>query len=139
MKDYPLIYKLFIAICLILIITSCSHHRDVRPGTQGVHHVKLKTGDTDSGEQAAINQAQYFCEKRDRDAAFVSEEKKYTGTMDEEDYKSAKKLSRAAQTAGYMTRILAGKRFGTAVGIGGSIGDSILGKEYQVDMKFRCI
>ncbi len=53
-------------------------------------------------------------------AAIVSEDKKYSGDMSEEDYKKGKAIAKVAQAAG------------------GAIGDNALGKGYTVEMKFKC-
>lgn len=111
---------------IILGLVSCGHHRDVRPGTKGVHTVKVQASDQQEGEQNAIKQARHFCEERDKDAAFVSEKKKYKGQLKEKHYKTAKRASK-------MATILTGS------GKAKAAADSMLGEDYTITMKFKCI
>jgi hypothetical protein len=62
-----------------LFFASCAHHRDVRAGADGVHRVIVNTDEEDEGSREAIAQAQHFCEQRNLSAAFVKEDKKFTG------------------------------------------------------------
>lgn len=39
--------KRIFLIASILSLASCAHHRDVRPGANGVHRVVIPTEDTD--------------------------------------------------------------------------------------------
>ena len=86
-----------------LIAVSCGHHRDVRPGVRGIHTVKVESVDTESGSRDAAAQANHFCEERGLTAAFVKEQSKYQGDMDEQTYKIAKKASTTAQFLGGAT------------------------------------
>src|SRR5687768_17526769 len=92
-------YFLFVILTSVILV-SCAHHKDVRPGADGVHRVIVTSEDNEKGARNAIDQAQHFCEKRNQSAAFVSEDKKYTGDMDEKDYKTGKKVAKAAQAIG---------------------------------------
>lgn len=126
-----------------LFLASCAHHRDVRPGADGLNRVVVATEDTDEGSRDAIKQANHFCkeERGGKSAVFVNEEQKYTGSMDESTYKTAKTASKIAQAAGGAAYVFGGKNEQTAggiVGIGGGIADQALGKGYSVDMKFKC-
>jgi hypothetical protein len=128
---------------IFLFLASCAHHRDVRPGAEGLNRVVVATEDTDEGSRDAINQANHFCkEERDgKSAVFLAEEQKYTGSMDEGTYKTAKTASKVAQAAGGAAHVFGGRNEKTAggiIGIGGGIADHALGKGYKVDMKFRC-
>ena len=123
-------------------LTSCAHHRDVRPGADGIHRVVIKSDDHDEATRDAIAQANHFCEQRGKSAAIITEDKKYTGNMKESDYKTAKTASKVATAAGGMVHVFGGKTESTAggiVGLGGVIGDAALGKAYNVEMKFKCL
>lgn len=127
----------------LLFLASCAHHRDVRPGADGIHRVVVATEDTDAGARDAISQANHYCkEKRNgMSAAFVNEESKYTGSMDEKTYKTAKVASKVAQAAGGAAYVFGGRNERTAggvVGLGGGIADGVLGKGYSVNMQFKC-
>ncbi len=84
----------------ILFFVACAHHRDVRPGVDGLHRVVVTDDDKEQGARNAIDQANHYCKQSDKHAAFVEESNKYTGTMDEGQYKTAKDLSKAASAAG---------------------------------------
>jgi len=133
--------KISALICISFLFSSCAHHNDVRPGTEGVHRVVIQTDDQEAGSREAISQANHFCEQRKLSAAFLNEENKYTGSMKESDYKTAKTVSKVASAAGGAIYALGGRRESNAggiVGLGGAIADSALGKGYTVEMKFKC-
>ena len=133
-------YFLFV-ILTSAILVSCAHHKDVRPGADGIHRVIVTSEDNEKGARNAIDQAQHFCEQRNQSAAFVSEDKKYTGDMDEKDYKTGKTVAKAAQAIGGAVWVFGGRaerNAGGIVGMGGAVGDQVLGKGYTVDMKFTC-
>ncbi len=135
--------NVFVLFCFVVVnLISCAHHRDVRPGVEGVHRVVIKSDDHDEGTRQAISQANHFCEERGKSTAIVTEEKKYTGTMSESDYKTAKTASKVATAAGGMVHVFGGKNESTAggiVGLGGIVGDAALGKAYDIEMKFKCL
>ena len=125
-----------------LTTAGCAHHRDVRAGADGIHRVVISTDDADEGSRQAISQANHFCEQRGLSPAFVNEEAKYKGDMEESTYKNAKKATTAAKILGGTTYALGGKRessLGGLVGLGGVVGDGVLGKGYSVEMKFKCM
>jgi hypothetical protein len=127
---------------ILLLLSSCAHHRDVRPSADGIHRVVVRAGDTDEGSREAIRQADHFCKERGRQAAFVKEEQKYTGDMDEKNYKNAKRATKVAQTVGGALWVFGGKResnLGGLVGLGGAAGDAAIGEGYTVEMRFKCI
>lgn len=135
-----------IAMLTLLVSTmnliSCAHHRDVRPGVDGIHRVVIKSDDHDEATRDAIAQANHFCEERGKSAAIINEDKKYSGSMKESDYKTAKTASKVATAAGGMVHVFGGKTESAAggiVGLGGVIGDAALGKAYNVEMKFKCL
>lgn len=128
-------------ILLSTIFVGCAHHRDVRPGTEGVHRVVIQTDDTDKGSREAISQANHYCKERNLSAAFVEENQKYTGSMDEKSYKKNKAIAKVAQGVGGAAWVFGGKNesnAGGVVGLGGGIADSVIGNGYTVDMRFKC-
>lgn len=125
----------------ILLFTACAHHRDVRPGADGLHRVVVTSDDKEQGARNAIDQANHYCRQSDKSAAFVEESNKYTGTMDEGSYKTAKALSKAATAAGGSVYVMGAKKesnMGGIIGSGGAIANSALGNEYKTEMKFKC-
>ena len=101
----------------------------------------VQTDDQEEGAREAIEQANHFCKERNQYAAFINEEKKYTGSMNESDYKTAKTAAKVASMVGGTAYVFGGKKESTAggiVGLGGGIADTALGKGYTVEMKFKC-
>ncbi len=124
-----------------LFLVSCGHHRDVRPGANGIHRVVVRAEEKEMGEQQAIRQANHYCEEFQKSAAFTSERTHYSGDVDEQTYKQGKALSRFVKTAGSGAYIYGGKKERNAGGVGtlgGASMDSALGKGYTTDMSFRC-
>lgn len=116
----------------ILLFTACAHHRDVRPGVDGVHRVVVTDDDKEQGSRNPIDQANHYCKQSNRSAAFVEESNKYTGTMDEGSYKTAKALSKAAAAASGSVYVMGTKKeanMGGIIGSGGAIANGALGNE----------
>lgn len=133
--------QIFGLLALALALSNCAHHRDVRPGVDGIHRVVVQSEQPEEGAQNAISQANHYCDQFDKSAAFLAEEKKYTGTMKEEDYQTAKTASQVAQAIGGAGYVLGGRNERTAggiVGVGGSIARGAIGKGYATEMRFQC-
>ncbi len=124
-----------------LFLSACAHHRDVRPGDDGIHRVVIQTDDKEEGSRDAIAQANDFCEERHKYAAVIQENQKYTGTMDEQSYNKVKTASTVAKTVGGAAYVFGGKNesnVGGIMGLGGVAADAATGKGYTIEMKFRC-
>lgn len=131
----------YILFFTLLFLSGCAHHRDVRPGVDGIHRVSIKTDDKEEGSRNAISQANHFCKERNQYAAFVEEKQTYTGEMDEQTYKKGKIAAKVAQGVGSAGWVFGGKKeskLGGVVGLGGGIADSVLGNGYTFDMRFKC-
>lgn len=125
----------------LFVLVACAHHRDVRPGADGIHRVVVTTDDKEQGARSAILQANDYCKQFDKSAAFVNESQEYTGDMNEIDYETGKKLSKVAKVVGGTTWVMGGqteRNIGGVVGLGGVAADEALGKGYTVTMKFKC-
>ena len=131
-----------LAISGAAFLTSCAHHRDVRPGSDGLHRVVFQTEDKNQGFRDAMSQAQHFCESRGaRSPVIVNEDSKYTGSMDEQSYKTGKTVAKVAQAAGGAAYVFGGRNernAGGIVGLGGGIANSAMGEGYTYEMKFKC-
>lgn len=121
-----------------LFLISCGHHRDVRPGANGVHRVVISTPDTQEGQQNALRQANHYCKQYEKHAAIYKESAKYTGSLDEKTYNTTRMFSRAAKTAGSPSYGNGGRKQSKLAGYGSSL-DSALGNGYVVEMSFKCI
>jgi hypothetical protein len=127
----------------LLGLVGCAHHRDVRPGADGVHRVVLKTEDRDEGFRSGMSQAEHYCKERQsgKSPAIVQEGSKYTGSMDEDTYRKGKTISKVLGAAGGAVWVGGGKKernAGGIVGTGGAIANSALGEGYTFEMKFKC-
>lgn len=134
--------KIVILGLVVAVLGACAHHRDVRPGVDGINRVVIQTDDTEEGARNAISQANHFCKEQNKYAAFVNEDKKYTGDLDEKTYRNAKRASKAATAVGGAVYVFGGqteKTLGGLAGIGGATADQVLGKGYTVEMKFKCM
>lgn len=125
-----------------LILSACAHHNDVRPSSDGVHRVILKTEDKDEGFREGMSQARHYCkESGNRSPVVMSEESKYTGSMNESNYKAGKTAAKIAQAAGGAAYVFGGKNeksAGGIVGLGGGIAKEAMGEGYSFEMKFKC-
>lgn len=133
--------KIVLVSLLSLIYVGCAHHRDVRPGADGVHRVSLQTDNKEEGSREAISQANHYCKQQQKHAAFMEESQKYTGDMDEKDYKKAKTAAKVAKGVGSAAWVFGGKNesnLGGIVGLGGAVADGAIGEGYTVEMKFKC-
>ena len=92
--------QLLLAVLMVLFSQGCAHHRDVRPGVDGIHRVSVRAVEKEAAERSAISQANDYCETMKRHAFFVSENSKYTGTMDENTRDTLRKASKAATVLG---------------------------------------
>lgn len=135
--------KLIFLFAFLTLITSCGHHRDVRPGTEGVHSISIKTEDKSEGYREASSQATHYCEEvRNQSMAVVSEKYTYTGNMDEETYKRTKTEAKIAKGVGGTALVFGGKKESNAggiIGLGGQVADSVAGEGYTYVMTFKCM
>lgn len=125
-----------------LFLAACAHHRDVRPGANGVNRVALKEDDADSSGSSAMAQANHYCESLGKRAVVLNEGSKYTGDMDEGTYKKTKTVARVASTMGGAVAVFGGKNernVGRVALLGGLGADAAAGKGYSYQMKFRCV
>lgn len=126
---------------LLFLMAACAHHRDVRAGADGIHRVVVTSEEQENGARDAIDQANHYCKQFDKYAAFINEEKKYTGSMKEEDYKTAKTASKVAQAVGGAGYVFGGRNESTVggiVGLGGGIARGAIGNGYTTEMRFKC-
>lgn len=127
-----------------LFLAGCAHHRDVRPGADGIHSVRTREPNKERAERSAISQAEHYCESMgDKHPAFFNENTKYTGTMDEGTRDTVNKASKAAMilggAAGTMGRSSSTRGAGTVVGAAGTAGHVMTsGDDYEAEMKFKC-
>jgi hypothetical protein len=133
----------FYILALMLTLASCASSEHVRAGADGINHVVIRGTDKTAVEQKAIREAKCFCDDRKLSPAFVKEEIKYTGSMDESTHKTIQHVSRAAAIGGGMMGVMGGtteKNVGKGIFGAGTVGSAFEDKEaYTADMKFKCM
>lgn len=133
----------FLCVLSLLALASCASHEHVRAGADGIHRVLIRGTDKTQVEELAMREANSFCDDRKLSPAFVTEDTKYTGSIDESTHKTIQKVSKAATVGGGMMGVLGGtkeKNVGNGVFGAGVVGSVFEDKEaYTADMKFKCI
>ena len=129
-------------ILMLLTLAACGHHRDVRPGPQGINKVVVSTDEVQKGTRNAMDQATHFCKEHNKHPIYLKEEKKYVGTIDEKLYAQTKMITRGAKTASYQTRATNPRKVKNQTSdllrVGSTSADSALGDGYLVSMTFKC-
>ena len=119
---------------LLLFAFACAHHRDVRPGADGVNKVVVRASEKERAERGAISQAEHYCGSLSKTTGVVAESTKYTGSMDEGTRASVKTASKVATVLGHDAR-----GGGDALGSAGQAGAVMTsGDDYVTEMTFRC-
>ncbi len=114
---------------LATFLTSCAHHRDVRPGADGVHRVQVQAETKQEGQRDSLSQASHYCETLKLRPAIVKEDHSYTGQLDESIYQNTQKAKEAANI------LLGGTSYQHEANQAAS---SLLGKAYTINMSFKC-
>jgi len=130
-------------ILLNMFLIACAHHRDVRPGAEGLHRVVVLGDNEGDGERNAISQANHYCKEVEGNkyAAFVKEETKYQGQMDEDTHKTVRTASKAAGVVGGGMSVFGGRResnAGKAIMGAGAVGGVVTNNAYKTEMQFKC-
>jgi hypothetical protein len=132
--------KKIILITTLTVLSSCAHHKDVRPGADGIHRVVVKA-DGDEGQRNALDQAKDYCDQFNKSIGIIEEKQTYTGRADQDTYENGKAIANVLKTVGGVTSVFGGKaeRDAGHVGIVAGAGtDAAFGKGYTVEMKFKC-
>lgn len=133
--------QLLVITTATILTAACAHHRDVRPGADGLNKVVVSAEDADQGSHNALSQARHYCESKNKEAVIVDENSKYVGSMDESTYKNVKTGSKVASAVGGAGMVFGGKNEKNAGGllaIGGVAGDAAAGNGYSYTMTFKC-
>ncbi len=129
--------NLFAIVLLSSVLISCSHHKDVRAGAEGVHRVLVRGNEKSGAERKAIKEANHFCdnERNGTRAVFLNQQTQYTGSMDEDTRNTIKQASTAAMVVGNSM----GDGHGSVLGHAGTAGFIMThGDDYEAEMKFKC-
>jgi hypothetical protein len=88
------------ALLLITLFSACAHHRDVRPGSNGVHRVAVRAVEKSDAERSAVAQAEHYCDSLNCHYVIISENTQYTGSLDENTRNTLRRASQAASFVG---------------------------------------
>lgn len=139
-----LIAKFCFGLTLGILISSCAHHNDVRPGANGLNRVRVRKSEKSLAEQSALSQAKHFCKERNLFPEVISETTEYTGSMDESTRETLKRASGVALVLGGTMKSRT-NTFPTETGPGdvvqgaGQAGHMMTdGDDYLTEMTFRC-
>jgi hypothetical protein len=139
------VYALGSGLLIFILNLGCAHHKDVRPGADGIHRFTMVTDDAEGAARKGIKEANHYCKEQGKSPAFLTEESKYTGDMPEDKYKTMKTIGKAGQIAGGTVWAVGGaagheaaSALGGISGIGGAVVSGIAGEGYTVEMKFKC-
>jgi hypothetical protein len=134
--------RLLIASLFVISFASCAHHRDVRPGADGIHRVVVRAQDKDQAERNAISQAEHYCEQSQKLPGFMDEKTQYTGSMDESTRDTVRKASTAALVLGGAGTVAGSngvRTGGSVLGGAGAVGAIMTsGNDYVSEMRFKC-
>ena len=125
---------------IALFAFGCAHHRDVRPGADGINRVVILSEGSE-GAREALSQANHYCKEFEKMPGIIEEKTTYTGSVDEDTYNNGKAVSRVLKTVGGATSVFGGKNERNAGGVGVLAGvgtDAALGNGYTTEMKFKC-
>lgn len=126
---------------LAFLFISCAHHRDVRPGEDGVHKVIVNVESKDQGPGLAMPQADHYCEKLGKSPVYLDEKVNYQGSMTEENYNKTKSIGNVASAVGTAGYIFGGEKESSAgglVALGGVAAKAATGLGYKFEMRFKC-
>jgi hypothetical protein len=111
----------------------------VMPGQDGTNRVVVRDVERHSAEEAAVDAAKAYCKERGKEAFFLDDSVKYTGTMDEAQREA---IRRHAETATIMGGVVRATEVSDAAVIfegAGAIGRSeTSGKDYEAEVRFTC-
>lgn len=120
------------AMSVLTICAACAHYPDVRPGASE-HKVTVSHKTEGEAFQYAMRQARDYCDdaQNKKTPTVISEQKKYTGSMDEKTYKNTQTVKGVASALAAFGSPKTQRQ--------GQMIDSVdLGKPYQVTLVFNC-
>lgn len=132
---------------LVLLLSSfalahCAHHRDVRPGPNGINSVIIPAERSDGAYREARSQSEHYCEQFKKKPIVLKEGSQYKGPHDEKTYNKGKSAAKAAKVVGTMAAFGGSstvRNAGAGVGLAGAGGDAYLGEGYSYTLRFRCV
>lgn len=132
------------AITGLLFLFSCSTAQvSVLPG-QNFNRVVSKDIESDGAEEAAVDAAKKYCEKRGKEAIFLDTAggTQYTGAMDEQTRKNVRNASKAGMILGGAGGTLSTgntQAVGTVLGAGSTVGYAMTSdRDYKTELHFQC-
>lgn len=133
---------LSVTLCLALAFQACSTAKvRILPGENGVNRVVSRDIEKDDAEEAALKQANKYCEKMGKQMYVVKEDKTdYQGSMDENTRKTVRKASRTAMILGGPVGVASDSVGAAGVLSGaGAVGHTMTSdRDYEAKFTFRC-
>lgn len=134
--------KLFSLVSLALILSGCTS-LNVTTAEDGTHHTIMRSADKGAAEEAALDEAQEFCEKRHASVVVLKENHQYTGKMDEKERETIRNISRGVLAAGTMHSQSSHpliRLHGESAKTAGIVGYSMTsGDDYVAELRFKCL
>ena len=124
-------------IFIMLFIFSCAHYKNVIPGNQNHHEVRLNSRDSGDGIKDAITQAQYFCKKDNLLAEFGNQQSRYVGNIPEEEYIKKRNLLEDGIDCGAGPNPVSA--LCSIIGLVLLQQKASLEKNYLIEINFRCL
>ena len=131
-----------ILFCELALISGCSTAKTrVMPGENGTHRVTATDIERDDAEGAAVDAAKEFCQTQHKQAVFLKEDTKYTGSMNENTRNTIRKASQVASMIGFQTQtvtpgVLSGPNEIETIGTAGQTMTN--DRDYKSEMLFKC-
>lgn len=124
----------------VLILSACSTASvRVMPGEDGTHRIVSKDIEQEGAEEAAVEAANEFCEKRNQTAVFVNEKTQYKGDMDESTRKNVRTASKVGMMLGGVGAGTHNSGVGAVLGTAGAVGYGATNdRAYQNEVVFKC-
>jgi len=124
-------------VCVVL--GACTASVRVMPSTDDVNRVVARDIEKYGAEKAAHKAAVAYCEEFGMEAAFISDEVWYEGSMDEQQRETIRRQSAAATIIGGIIRSNGNHDAGVVVESAGVAGSTMTsGKDYTAEVEFIC-
>ncbi|MBS1962561.1 MAG: hypothetical protein JST04_10115 [Bdellovibrionales bacterium] len=124
-----------------LAFACASPDKYVTTTEDGVSHVAIRSTERDAAESKAIKIARKYCDKRDKEAIFLTPNAKveYTGSMDENTRNTIRQASKVGYVLGNGRYEVGNPDPAVGVGTAGVIGMGMTnGEDYRSTLDFRC-
>lgn len=129
-----------ISILGFIILNACSTASvRVMPGENGMNRIVSKDIEQEGAEEAAVEAAHKYCEKKGKGAVFVKESSAYKGDMDEKTRKNVRTASKIGMVLGGVGASTNNTGAGAVLGTAGTVGYGMTNdRAYENELLFKC-